>query len=401
LQMNEFKPSTVSLNEDRFARLRTIDWWVQKKLTDARVLIIGAGALGNEVIKNLALLGIGHMVIVDMDRVETSNLSRSVLFRESDRDLPKAECTARAAKELYPELEVTPIIGNVLSDVGSGFFKWADVVVGAVDNREARVFVNKVCSMVNRPWIDGGIEVLKGIVRGFAPPDTACYECTMSNIDWEILDKRRSCSLLARQAELTGHVPTTATTASVIGAIQAQEVVKLIHNMDVLLGRGFVYEGETHNSYTVNYSIKPDCIWHEKPPLIKTVTEFDSETRLQEICNYGRTYLGGFDALEFAHEIVHLFTCPNCQRILTILQPVERITGSQALCESCKVEYVPTYFHSLSAGDHLLTKAVRQIGLPRWDILWVRFQGNYVGIEIAGDNPLTGNEFPEEPGKKD
>ncbi|MCP4711672.1 MAG: ThiF family adenylyltransferase, partial [Planctomycetes bacterium] len=233
--------------------MRTVDWWDQKKLADTRVLVVGAGALGNEVVKNLALLGIGHLVIVDMDRVETSNLSRSVLFRDSDRNLPKAGCAARAAKELYRELEVLPIIGNVLSDVGLGFFKWADVVVGALDNREARLFVNKSCAMVGRPWIDGGIDVLNGIVRGFAPPGTACYECTMGKTDWEILDKRRSCSLLANQAAMSGHVPTTATTASVIGAIQAQEVVKLVHNMDVLMGRGFVFEGESHNSYRVNY----------------------------------------------------------------------------------------------------------------------------------------------------
>jgi molybdopterin/thiamine biosynthesis adenylyltransferase len=394
--MNEHKPTVISLQEDRFTRLRSIAWWDQNKLKATKVLIVGAGALGNEVIKNLALLGIGQMVIVDMDRVETSNLSRSVLFREGDRNLPKATCAVRAAKELYPELEATAIIGNVLSDVGAGFFKWADVVVGALDNREARVFVNKQCAMVNRPWFDGGIEVLNGIVRGFAPPDSACYECTMGKIDWEILDKRRSCSLLARQAELTGHVPTTATTASVIGAIQAQEVVKLVHQIDGLLGRGFVFEGQFHNSYTVNYTIKADCPRHEKTPPILTIQECHGETPLEEICNHARTYLGGFNALEFEREIVHLLTCPGCGKSLTMLQPVERITRSQALCESCKSEYIPTTFHSLENDAELLKKTPRQIGLPPWDILWARFQNNYVGIELAGDNPFTTHNPPQE-----
>lgn len=394
--MNKSESSPISLQEDRFARLRTIDWWDQKKLSNTRVLVVGAGALGNEVIKNLALLGIGHLVIVDMDRVETSNLSRSVLFRNSDRNLPKAECAAQAAKELYRELEVLPIIGNVISDVGLGFFKWADVVVGALDNREARVFVNKACAMVNRPWIDGGIDVLNGIVRGFAPPGTACYECTMSKTDWDILDKRRSCSLLANQAEMSGHVPTTATTAAVIGAIQAQEVVKLVHNMDVLLGRGFVFEGESHNSYTVNYSIKPDCVWHEEPPLIKTKTGFDSDTPLQEICDYTRECLGGLDALEFVREMVHHFSCPNCRKVLSILQPVKRITRSQLLCEQCGEEYVPSYFHGIDTGDALLTKTVGQAGLPKWDVLWARFKENYLAIEISGDNPFTGKNSSKE-----
>ena len=161
---------TLRLQEGRFARLEAIEWWDQARLREARVLVIGAGALGNEVIKNLSLLGVGHLHIVDRDRVELSNLSRSVLFRETDEGRPKAECAARAAREIFSGLQVTHTVGNVLADVGLGWFRWAEVVVGALDNREARVFVNAACARVGRPWIDGGIEVLHGIARGFAPP---------------------------------------------------------------------------------------------------------------------------------------------------------------------------------------------------------------------------------------
>src|SRR5262245_40479468 len=204
----------LDLREGRFSRLEAIQWWDQSRLREARVLIIGAGALGNEVIKNLSLLGIGNLIIADMDRIELSNLSRSVLFRASDEGLPKAECAARAAREIYPEIEATALVANVLASVGLGWFRWADVVVGALDNREARVFVNSACAMVGRPWIDGGIEVLQGVARGFAPPSTACYECTMSTVDWDLLNKRRSCSLLARRALASNGTPTTPTTAS-------------------------------------------------------------------------------------------------------------------------------------------------------------------------------------------
>src|SRR5438876_972432 len=135
-------PAPVSLAEGRFARLEAIEWWDQARLRNARVLLIGAGAL---------------------------------------------------------------------------------------DNREARVFVNSACARVGRPWIDGGIEVLHGIVRGFAPPLTACYECTMSAVDWDLLNKRRSCSLLARRAIAQRGTPTTPTAASIIGACQVNEVMKIIH----------------------------------------------------------------------------------------------------------------------------------------------------------------------------
>src|SRR6185436_530017 len=90
----------------RFDRFKLIGWWDQPRLSRARVLVCGAGALGNEIIKNLALLGVGNLFIADMDRVENSNLSRSVLFRESDNGQFKAEAAARCACDIYPDLNV-------------------------------------------------------------------------------------------------------------------------------------------------------------------------------------------------------------------------------------------------------------------------------------------------------
>src|SRR5688572_11349534 len=93
-------PAPIQVAEGRFARLEAIEWWDQALLSRSRVLVIGAGALGNEVIKNLALLGVGHVAIADMDTIEASNLSRSVLFREKDEGAGKAECAAREAKKI-------------------------------------------------------------------------------------------------------------------------------------------------------------------------------------------------------------------------------------------------------------------------------------------------------------
>src|SRR6478736_1926092 len=135
-------PQTIRLNEERFSRLRAIEWWDQEKVAAARILVIGAGALGNEVIKNLALLGVGHILIVDMDRIEASNLSLSVLFLEKYEGQFKASTAARAAREIYPGIDAQSIDGNLLADVGLGHFRWAQVVIGALDNREARVFTN-------------------------------------------------------------------------------------------------------------------------------------------------------------------------------------------------------------------------------------------------------------------
>ena len=383
----------LRLDEGRFARLEAIEWWDQSLLAKARVVVAGAGALGNEVIKNLALLGVGNVVIVDLDRVELSNLSRSVLFRESDEGEAKAECAARMARQIYPGMKVRPIVGNLLADLGLGFFRWADVVVGALDNREARVFVNSACAQVGTPWIDGGIEVLNGIVRGFHPPATACYECTMSTVDWDLLNKRRSCSLLARRAIAHRGTPTTPTTASIIAALQVQEVVKLLHGRGTLLGSGFVFDGARHDCYTVSYPINPECGWHEAASPVEEMRDVDSDTPLRVLWKKAEQSLGGVDALEMSRELVARMECPRCEQSEDIFQPAEKIAPDRLPCPGCGAERAPGFFHSLDAQSPLLEKTPREIGLPRWDIVWARRGAQSIGLELGGDSPFQ--EKPE------
>jgi adenylyltransferase/sulfurtransferase len=382
-------PLALSAEEGRFARLEAIEWWDQALLARTRILVIGAGALGNEVVKNLALLGIGHLVVADMDRVELSNLSRSVLFRAADEGRPKAECAVAMAREIFPGIDAHAAVGNVLADLGLGWFRWADVVIGALDNREARVFVNSACARVGRPWFDGGIEVLHGVARGFAPPATACYECTMSRVDWEILNQRRSCSLLARRALAQRGTPTTPTTASVIAAIQVQEVVKHLHGRSALLGRGFVFDGAEHASYGVTYPISPDCPWHETPPPIEPAPQFSSATPLRAIWREAGQRLGGLDAIDFARELVERVECPKCGLREWVLQPAEKVQAGQLRCEACGVEHAATFFHSVTAGSELLDRTVGGIGLPAWDVVWARRGDDVLGLEISGDNPFA------------
>jgi adenylyltransferase/sulfurtransferase len=386
--MNPSSPPVVNLSGGRFARFESISWWKQSLLRDARVLVVGAGALGNELVKNLALLGIGHLAILDRDEIEESNLCRSVLFRSSDEGRPKAAVAARAAREIYPEMEPVGIRGSLAADLGVGYVRWAQVVVGCLDNREARVFLNRICALAARPWLDGGIDVLGGIVRGFRAPATACYECTMGKTDWDLLAARRSCSLLARQAHRENGVPTTPTTASVIGAIQAQEVVKLLHGMDALVGRGYVFEGATHNSYRVDYRIAPDCPWHEAPADIEECPQFNSATSLSEMVGWARDRLGGCDALDLARELVQSLECTRCQRVESVFRPPDTIGTAELTCADCGEERTPRVFHSVAAGSQLLQMSARQLGLPQWDVLWARYQGKTLGIELSGDRRI-------------
>lgn len=371
---------------ERFARFERVEWWQQQRLRDARILVAGAGALGNEVIKNLALLGVGHLVVADMDTIEISNLTRSPLFRESDAGASKAETAARAACELYPQMHVRAMHLNITADLGLGWIRWADIVVGALDNREARLFLNASCARLGRPWIDGGIEVMQGIVRGFHPPKTACYECTMNETDWQIVNRRRSCSMLARRALMHGGVPTTPITASVIGAIQAQEVVKYLHDLPALLGRGFLYEGATHNSYGVGYPINPDCPWHEEVPPVERLSDCDWDTPLSRVWQRAEEVLDGCDAIELGREIVRELQCIECGRTRAILRPADRVTEEEARCDACGADSSPLFLHSIARGSALLERTPRELGLPQWDIVWGRGGERFHGFEL-GEEP--------------
>src|SRR4051795_6504126 len=130
----EPSPDLIIDDDDRYSRLRLIPWWRQEKLAAARVLVVGAGALGNEVLKNLALVGIGTTFVIDLDSVEPSNLSRSVLFRAEDGGQPKAEVAARRAREINPEVSIVPRHGDVITEMGLGLFAAVDVVIGCLDN---------------------------------------------------------------------------------------------------------------------------------------------------------------------------------------------------------------------------------------------------------------------------
>ena len=125
------EPDLIIDDDDRYSRLRLIPWWRQERLAAAKVLVVGAGALGNEVLKNLALIGVGTVIVIDLDAVEPSNLSRSVLFRVQDGGRAKAEVAAQRAGEINPDVTFHPIRGDVITDLGLGLFADVDVVMDA------------------------------------------------------------------------------------------------------------------------------------------------------------------------------------------------------------------------------------------------------------------------------
>ena len=379
--------------DGRFARFELIGWWDQERLSQAKIVVIGAGALGNELLKNLALLGVGNVFVADLDRIETSNLSRSVLYREADCGRPKAEVAAERAREIYPQMRTHSFVGNVVYDLGLGVYRWADVILGGLDNREARVAINHGAARAGKVWIDGAIERLDGVARVFNPKDGPCYECTMSEIDWKMLEARRSCALLTREEMQQGKVPTTPTTSSVIAGIQAQEAIKWLHGLQTIQGQGFVFDGTYHQSYLVTYSRLEDCPAHDTDNSVEVLDWCVSQTRVGDFLERVRSALGSKAVVEANHDLLESLTCPTCNETEPLLASLGKVTESQGRCATCGGHRVPNMYHTISATSGLLDRTLGELGIPAWDVLRGRAGITQQAYEFAGDRAAVLGEM--------
>ena len=266
------KIETVNLQEWGTDIYPKLSWFKQKKVSSAHVMVVGCGALGNEVIKNLALFGVGNLVLVDFDEVEYSNLTRSILFTQEDalKHRYKVDAAAESVKKINPNINVTTIVGDIATSVGLGLIRKMNVVVGCLDNRWARYTLNRLCMRAGVPWVDGGINALEGVAKVFIPGKN-CYACTLEPSALEDLKRSTSCAVAIKRNIESGRVPTTPVVASIIGAVQAQEAMKLIHKealdsgeLASLCGKMFCYDGASMTVRLVSHEAwDEDCPVHE------------------------------------------------------------------------------------------------------------------------------------------
>ncbi|RWS12304.1 NEDD8-activating enzyme E1 catalytic subunit-like isoform X2 [Dinothrombium tinctorium] len=159
-------------------------------LSQCKVLIVGSGGLGCELVKDLALMGFTNLHLIDMDVIELSNLNRQFLFRQKDIGKSKAEVAAKFINERIPGVKVTPYF-NKIQDFGEDFYRSFHVIVCGLDSIVARRWMNgMVISLLEyedsildqssiKPLIDGGTEGFKGSARVILPGITPCIECTL------------------------------------------------------------------------------------------------------------------------------------------------------------------------------------------------------------------------------
>lgn len=385
-------PEKFDIEENRYSRLELIQWWNLSILKKAKILVAGCGALGNEIIKNLAMLGCGNIYAVDTDRIEKSNLSRSVLFRPEDEGKYKAETACRRAKEINDEVNLLYCNGNIFN-LGLGIFREMDLVICGLDNREARLYINQCCYKVSKPMIDGAIEVLSGVARMFIPPHTACYECTLNEIDYKLLNRRKSCLMLGIEEIASGKIPTTPTISSIIAGVQVQEAVKYLHNREDLLilkGKGFIFNGNTNDSYIVEYQKNENCLSHSTfKNFIPVSVEFKNAT-FEDLINLSEiNFKGKKFSIQFNNEIVYDFKKEGRARRLAEFINMNLLSQSDIKEGNEILE--PVILNNISSDSEITGKfAKRKLfksGIPFNDIITIKsgkkeFHPEFVNSEI-------------------
>ncbi len=219
----------------------------QRKLIDAKVLIVGAGGLGSPIAIYLTLAGVGTIGIVDFDTVDVTNLQRQVLHYDGDIGKPKVQSAVETLNAYNPETAVITHEAPLTSDNAMEIVQGYDIVVNGADNFPARYLVNDVAYLANKPLVDGSILLFDGMATVFMPGE-GCYRCLFPTPPPP--GEVPSCA----EAGVLGMLP------GMVGTIQATETVKLVLGIgESLSGRLLLIDALDMDFRAVRLRRNPDC----------------------------------------------------------------------------------------------------------------------------------------------
>ncbi|MBR5996348.1 MAG: ThiF family adenylyltransferase [Eubacteriaceae bacterium] len=373
----------------KFSRQGRIPGWQQEIIKHSTVIVTGAGAIGNETLKNLALLGFGNIFICDMDTIETSNLTRTVLFTQNDVGKKKAKLAAERVREI--NLEDTACVdyfdGDIVYGLGDGVFRKADIVLGCLDNAETRMYVNKICMRYDIPYIDasiGGLNFTVDIMNGH---QTGCFECNAPKYKFE-KRFRESCDVAKRKALEQGFIPTVQTASAAVSGLQVQQACKILCDINPSYGVEIYMNGALDMMYRFPIEIDENCRQHQLDARYVIIeTPFSCDNTLREFLEY--TAKDGYDELMLDEETDKSFIttvrCPNCGKEKKIFQPQHLVFTDDYYCDDCiaRKEYGENYINepkdvSLSklpldsTDPEILDLPMRALGIPPFHVVPVR-----------------------------
>ena len=228
---NLFNPEELN----RYARhivLKEIGGLGQKKLKNAKILVIGAGGLGSPVLQYLGAVGIGTIGVVDSDLVDNSNLQRQIIYTDKMIGDSKVFAASQAIRAQNPYTKVLAYNYLFNEQNADNLISNFDLIIDGTDNAQTRYLVNKTCVKLKKPLISGAISQWEGQVMVYTSTlASPCYQCVFPNISNTEL--AASCS----ETGVVGALP------GVIGSIMAVEAIKLISGAGELLdGRLMIYD---------------------------------------------------------------------------------------------------------------------------------------------------------------
>jgi molybdopterin/thiamine biosynthesis adenylyltransferase len=375
----------------RYARQRLLSWWDQDRLRDAQILVAGAGALGNEVLKNLALLGVGRLVVVDFDVIERSNLSRCVLFRDSDIGRPKAEAAAESIRQLNGEVDARSIGGDLFFDVGLGQYRHSALAIGCLDSQAARARVSGDCGLAGIPYLDGGMWALGGEARWFPASGGPCFECTLRDSDRNAELVRYTCDGFsgATSDQPEEALPTLACTAAVVGGMLAQEAVKWLCQLPTPMGRAIVYNGQGLTLHRSRLEVNAACPSSHTP--YEGVIELESrsaELTARDLLARASKDCGSDDCvLHLGRDLLVSLKCPLCKRERTVNRALRRVREEERLCPDEGARCETTVINAVESDSPYAERTLSGLGVPPADVVAVQSGEELLLYELTGDLP--------------
>ena len=273
------------------------------------------------------------------------------------------------------------------------------MVIGCLDSRIARYLLNRLCMRVGKTWIDGSIENMTGVVKVYAP-EVNCYECNLSREEFNNIMLRTGCADVVRAQTSAGRVATTPISASIVGAMQAQEAMKIIHTSDgeptpfkTLSGKMWRFEGMTNTINTYKYSSwKNNCPAHERWTEIIQCDELSADMKVSEVLDKLKEILK-VNVVEINmrnNKFIDKIISDRPEKEFVLHIPESKLEDTIQSNEELRKLSYRTIFHkcfyeNIDESFPYMELSLIEIGIPRYDIIQVSTDKGLKYVELSKD----------------